>query len=238
MKNTITSLFAGHEAVVFFDTETTGLDPRSDRIIELAAIRAEPDGDELRETARMDAYIKLPDGGTIPQRITELTHITDAMLSAEGVTQDEAAKQFIAMLQGEHIVMAAHNAHFDLGFTRPLLRGAHFGHLEFLDTLTVYKDRRKYPHKLASAIEAYGITGEQNSHRAIDDVSALLAVTLAMGAERDDLADYLNIFGYNRKYRPPTDCVRGVTYAPQSFRDTMAPPEYTFPALLRRGGGQ
>lgn len=237
MENTIRSLFEKHDAVVFFDTETTGLNPREDQIIELAAIRVEPDGEGLKEAAKMDVYIKLLEGEKIPQRITELTHITDDMLAAEGVDGGEAAEQFISMLAGDRIIMAAHNAHFDLGFTREMLRGGHFGHLEFLDTLTVYKDRRKFPHKLANAIEAYKIEGVANTHRAIDDVEALFAVTLAMGAERDDLAEYLNIFGYNPRYRPPTDRVRGVTYAPQEFRDTMAAPEYTFPAVIRGNRG-
>ena len=45
----------------------------------------------------------------------------------------------------------------------------------YLDTVTVYKDRRAFPHKLENAITEYGLANKvKNSHRAIDDVKALL----------------------------------------------------------------
>ena len=40
----------------------------------------------------------------------------------------------------------------------------------------------------------------QNSHRAIDDVLATVAVLQAMWEERDDLLRYINLFGYNARY--------------------------------------
>ena len=39
--NNLRDIFQRYEAAVFFDTETTGLDAKSCRIIELAAIRIE-----------------------------------------------------------------------------------------------------------------------------------------------------------------------------------------------------
>lgn len=39
--NNFREIFQKYEAVVFFDTETTGLDAKTCRIIELAAIRIE-----------------------------------------------------------------------------------------------------------------------------------------------------------------------------------------------------
>lgn len=61
--------------IVFFDTETTGLDPEKDQIIELAAALVTENGIELK----IDAFCKLPEGEKIPEKIVELTHITDDM---------------------------------------------------------------------------------------------------------------------------------------------------------------
>jgi DNA polymerase III epsilon subunit-like protein len=87
----------------------------------------------------------------------------------------------------------------------------------------VYKDRRSYPHRLCNAIDAYGLAGKVvNSHRAIDDVLATVAVMEAMAGELDDLDKYINLFGYNPKYGIDGKPIGSVTYRPQSY-DPRAP---------------
>lgn len=227
-------LLKDYGALIVLDTETTGLDPDDARIIELAAVRLEMDGEELKETGSMDRFIRLPVLQTLPERIVELTHITDAMLEAEGVDQDEAADEFIRLIVcvNSKPLLAAYNAQFDLCFLRRLLAGKGKLDADFLDVLTVYKDRRAYPHKLTNAIDAYSL-GEkvQNSHRAIDDVRATVEVMKAMAAERDDLVRYVNLFGYNPKYGAPKEKIRGVRYHAQSFSRGMVAEEWTLPAL-------
>ena len=125
------------------------------------------------------------------------------------------------MLKGNTLLLA-YNAHFDLSFLYyfllrdgdPLvLKGK-----DKLDLLTVYKDRRPYPHKLCCAIDAYGLSGRfVNSHRAVDDVIATTAVALEMEQERDDLERYINLFGYNPKYGVEGKKISTVTYKPQPY---------------------
>ena len=122
-------------------------------------------------------------------------------------------------------LLLAYNAHFDLSFLFYLLsRSGDLSALkgkDKLDLLTVYKDRRPYPHKLCNAIEAYNLSGQVvNSHRAIDDVLATVAVMEAMGREKDDLARYLNLFGYNPKYGISGKPIGSVTYKPQPYNPT------------------
>jgi len=118
---------------------------------------------------------------------------------------------------------------------RGLPRGQKFGRIDWLDSLTVYKDRRAYPHKLANAIIAYDLTGKvQNSHRAIDDVLALFEVLKAMDDEREDLGSYVNLFGYNPKYGVSGRRIVGVRYEPQSFSKGLTRPEQTLPARMAR----
>lgn len=233
----LSTLFDRYKALVVFDTETSGLDFDSDQIIELAALRVERTATGgLRIAGKMDTFIKLPEGETLPENIVSLTGITDERLQTEGVQPVKAAGQIAKLMQNGPTLMIAHNAQFDACFLRGLLRGQKVGRIDWLDSLTVYKDRRAYPHKLANAIIAYDLTGKvQNSHRAIDDVLALFEVLKAMDDEREDLGSYVNLFGYNPKYGVSGRRIVGVRYEPQSFSKGLTRPEQTLPAPWRGG---
>ena len=154
-----------------------------DQIIELAALRVErTQAGALRIAGKMDTFIRLPEGERLPENIVTLTGITDRLLETEGVQSGTAVSRFLKLVKPGPVLMVAHNAQFDACFLRELLRGFKPGHLDWLDSLTVYKDRRPYPHKLANAILAYELEDKvQNSHRAIDDVLALFEVLKAHG---------------------------------------------------------
>ncbi len=246
--NNLREVFQKYAAVVFFDTKTTGLDAESCQVIELAAIRIEQtDHGTLRMANSADVFIKLPDSQRIPEKIVELTGITDETLAAEGVSEADAAAIFTDMIRNDKgpVLLVAHNAQFDLLFVRAMLwRHAGDGEemleaADYLDSLTVYKDRRAYPHKLANAIVAYKLEDKvQNSHRAIDDVAALFEVCKAMDNERTDLLSYVNVFGYNPKYGVSGHRLEGVSYWPQRFNKFMQSPSYTLPALNQRRPNQ
>ena len=150
-----TRLLKQFDRIVVFDTETTGIDFVHDEIIELGAVCLTAEG----ETAAIDDLIRLSPGRTLPPFITDLTSITAEQLKAEGVEKPRAAEDFCRLLEGaERPLLAAYNAQFDLNFLYHFLRP--FGRADvlraprFLDVLTVYRDRRAFPHRLASAIEA------------------------------------------------------------------------------------
>ena len=222
--------------IVFFDTETTGLDPEKDQIIELAAALVTENGIELK----IDAFCKLPEGEKIPEKIVELTHITDDMLADKGIDYREACRIFCNMLHSDsEVLLVAHNIQFDLLFILEMFKRCGMvpkaPKLRALDSLTVYKDRAAYPHKLANAILTYKLEDKvQNSHRAIDDVAALFEVCKAMDAERSDLLSYVNVFGYNPKYGVSGKRIEKVAYWPQNFNKYMQAPSYTLPAKLRQ----
>lgn len=222
-------LFPGYEAIVFLDTETTGLNPLSDHIIELSAVRADLTDGSIRF---FDAYIRLPYGEHLPEMITDLTGITDRHLASYGYWQKDVLEEFWEILQGERILLAGHNLQFDLCFLRRALEQERKEDIlslvnaaDYLDTLTVYKDRRPSPHKLSAAMQEYGypVLGE---HNALVDAGALLCLTCAMGDEREDLSSYINRFGIDPRYGLFGTSIEKVAYF---LQDGMKPTELVKP---------
>ena len=219
-------LFEKYDKLFLFDTETTGLEYSRDEIIEFAAVVLECRNGEVVVTEEYDQLITLSPGGFVPTQIEALTGITNQDIREKGIPKTRVCCDIARMLAGNTLLLA-YNAHFDLSFLFYLLlregdpcilKGK-----DKLDLLTVYKDRRSYPHKLCHAIEAYGLSGKVvNSHRAVDDVLATVEVMKSMEQERDDLCRYINLFGYNPKYGISGKPIGSVTYKPQGF-DPIAP---------------
>lgn len=214
-------LFDKYDRLVLFDTETTGLDYSRDEIIEFAAVVVERRNDEAAIIQEYDELVTLSPGGFVPPKIQQLTGISTQDIQERGIAKTRVCRDIAEMIRGNTLLLA-YNAHFDLSFLYYLLLRSGDPMIlkgkDKLDLLTVYKDRRSYPHRLANAIDAYGLTGQVvNSHRAVDDVIATVAVMRAMEAERDDLERYINLFGYNPKYGIEGKPIGTVTYKPQGY---------------------
>ena len=220
------TLFSKYDRLVLFDTETTGLQYSRDEIIEFAAIAVERREGAAAVIREYDELISLSPGGFVPPKIEELTGISTADLRERGLPKTRVARDIAEMIRGNTLLLA-YNAHFDLSFLYyfllrdgdpMILKGK-----DKLDLLTVYKDRHPYPHKLCSAIEVYGLQDRVcNSHRAVDDVLATLAVMEEMEKELPDLERYINLFGYNPKYGIEGKPIGSVTYKPQPYNPRQA----------------
>ena len=215
------SLFRRYDRLVLFDTETTGLSYQRDEIIEFAAVAVEQSGGEPKVVREYDELVTLSPGMFVPPQIVSLTGITDQDIRERGLPKTRVCRDIAELIAGNTLLLA-YNAHFDLSFLFHML-AAHGDPMclkgkDKLDLLTVYRDRRDYPHRLSSAIEAYGLQDKvRNSHRADQDALATVYVMDAMAAERDDLMNYVNLFGYIPKYGPPRRPIRSVTYRPQPY---------------------
>ena len=218
------TLFNQYDRLVLFDTETTGLLFSRDEIIEFAAVVVENRGGVPTVVQEYDELIALSPGGFVPPKIEELTGISTQDLREKGLPKTRVARDIAEMIRGNTLLLA-YNAHFDLSFLYyfllrhgdpMILKGK-----DKLDLLTVYKDRRPYPHKLCNAIDAYGLTGKVvNSHRAVDDCVATVAVMEEMEKEKADLECYVNLFGYNPKFGVDGKPIGSVTYKPQPYNST------------------
>ena len=215
------AFFQKYDRLVLFDTETTGLLFARDEIIQFAAVVLEQRNGKVEVIREYDELIALTPGNSVPPKITELTGISNMDLLERGISKTQAARDISEMIGGN-----TYNAHFDLSFLfyfllrhgdPMVLKGK-----DKLDLLTVYRDRRPFPHKLCSAIEAYRLTDKVvNSHRAIDDVLATVAVMEAMEAEKPDLTNYVNLFGYIPRFGIDGKPIGSVTYKPQPYEATL-----------------
>lgn len=150
---------------VALDIETTGLNPKLDKIIEIGAVK-------VLNGIVTDTYETFVNPNTaIPERITELTGITDKM-AGQGKTQEKAVQDFIEFC--EDFLLLGHNILFDFSFIRKCAvnMGVDF-QKQGIDTLKIA--RRFLPEleskKLEYLCEYYKIPHE-TKHRAYCDARA------------------------------------------------------------------
>lgn len=169
------SAFQAGAVFTAFDTETTGLKPTEDRIIEIGAVRFSKDG-ELGEFSTL-----VYPGIIIPRFCTELTGITTAMVYGQPAFKD-VADSFLSFAAGTTLV--AHNCNFDISFMnselyrcdRPMLSSPLTPGID-----TVKFSRAAFPDlgswKLQSLAAHFGIP-PGNAHRATDDARVCKEVFL------------------------------------------------------------
>ncbi len=155
-----------------FDIETTGLKADRCDIIEVGAVRLH-DG---KVTQRFQSFID--DGVVIPNEITKLTGITQAMLEGAPTTR-EVLERFRAFAEGSTLV--AHNASFDTGFITH--HGDRFGimfPMPYADTLMLsrYLLRDELENHKLDTISAYFNVDMGSHHRADDDANTCAEILL------------------------------------------------------------
>ena len=158
---------------VVFDIETTGLSAMTCKITEIGAVLV-----QKGEVLKVFSTFVNPEGH-IPEEITELTGITDDMVS-DAPSQGDAVKAFIEFVGKRTVV--AHNANFDMGFIRRAAEnaGIHFDP-PYLDTLSMsrFLNPELKNHKLDTLVDFYRL-GDFNHHRACDDAEVTAKIFCKM----------------------------------------------------------
>ncbi len=203
--------------ILAFDFETTGLSCHNDRIIEIGAILLEKNEsgnfhiiDELNVLIKQDLLL--------PEKIIEITGITDKLLQEEGISEEQALEKF-RKLHRKDALLVAYNLSFDYSFLTTLYRRQLgipdlYVKNDLLDVMAVYKDRHPYPHRLENAVLKYNVS-VKSTHRALDDVKATLELLVRLTQEKNTILKYVNVIGYNPKYGPPKFRSPYVSYVPQ-----------------------
>ena len=153
---------------IVFDLETTGLNPASEEITEIAAVRV-VEG-EIRDSFQTYVNPHKP----IPPEITELTGISDETV-ADAPDLDKAVPEFLAWAGEGQYPLVAHNAGFDMGFLRTACQRLSIER-EFtsIDTLEMSRLMLPHMHKFKLNILAKELqVGPFEHHRASEDAAVL-----------------------------------------------------------------
>ncbi|NGX46606.1 MAG: DNA polymerase III PolC-type [Chlamydiae bacterium] len=158
---------------IYYDTETTGVRPNQDHIIELAAY------DPVQDKTFAEL---IHPGIHIPEETTAIHGITDEMVSkAPGFA--EVAARFNAFCTGDVVLIAHNNDKFDKPFLAHEYRRASTS-LPAWPMIDSLKWARKYRpdlprHSLQFLRQVYNVPTNR-AHRALDDVFVLHKVFSAM----------------------------------------------------------
>lgn len=154
---------------ICFDIETTGLSAARDKITEIGAVKVE--NGVITDTFSTFANPEMP----IPQKITQLTGITDDMVK-DAPSQSEAVGAFLEFA-GDN-VLVAHNAPFDTSFIAKACEdmGKEYNYTS-IDTVAISRAiLTDIKNCKLDTVAKFLRLGDFNHHRATDDAEMLARI--------------------------------------------------------------
>lgn len=193
---------------IIFDTETTGLDPRDDRVIEIGGIEL----DNRFPTGRTFHHYINAQGRPVHPDALGVHGISDADLVGKPIFP-QIVDEFLAFIDGARLV--AHNASFDMGFIN-----AEFARLglppvgpeRVTDSLALA--RRKHPmgpNSLDALCRRYGIDNSRRTkHGALLDSELLAEVYIELigGKQATLILDAMEVDGLDQAGEASETAVR------------------------------
>lgn len=215
--------------VYVFDFETTGLNPEINEILELGICiyKLSCSGIKFQKICEYNALRKVE----VSKEISKITGITQEIVDSEAIDDEIIINDLKNMFDkyNHHNIFASYNLYFDASFYIAFCNKNSINiDFEWLDILTIAKDRFDYPHKLSDVINKYRwertientfrldkdrklyevnekrcleLSTATNSHRAKDDANAAALILKFMMEDFDDIIKYIGIIGHPPKYR-------------------------------------
>lgn len=196
-KNETLRIMNSETELIVFDVETTGFSSTNDRVIQFSGIKYVISNGILTEKDRFDTYIN-PEI-LLPSKITEITGITDELLSAAPVESEVFSK--IHTFLGDTPNICGQNISFDIRFVTAMYEryGYSFSPVAILDTLEMAKDivdsKECENRKLGTLAKHFSVDYGLTFHNSMDDViacSRLLLVFFEKYKEKE--AEISNVY--------------------------------------------
>lgn len=170
--------------IIYFDVETTGLDPKTDYIFQLSGL-VEVDGEPVED---FNIFLRPPSGTPVSKKALEVTGKTIEDLRALP-DAEEGFKQFLGILKKyvptptwrEKFYPAAYNGNFDMQFVEELFvkNGKYWGdyqNWQLIDPLQIFrflnysKQINTFNCKLSTICNHFGVSID--AHDALSDIRA------------------------------------------------------------------
>lgn len=154
------------KSIVFLDLETTGINIRTDRIVEISVIKFNPDDTEVEKTVRVHPTIPIPKAASAIHGITDEDVMNEPPF-------DRFAKSFLDFINGCDI--GGFNV---LRFDIPLLQEEFkrcnltwdLTNISLIDPMVIF--HKKEPRDLNAAYQKYCGTALEGAHQAVTDARA------------------------------------------------------------------
>lgn len=191
----------------FVDFETTGLDPGTDNIVEIGALRG-----LHGKGGSMDMLVQLPVGRVLPAEAAKVNNLTTAIIQSHGMHPEHALNALDSFVNSSIVV--AHNAGYDVALWDQHQRRFGLGAFTktFLCTKTLAMD-------LLPGLKSYSLQklyidpkvgmkfqGQVASHRALGDcrmTACLLRALLELPHAQDAVVRLLNCCGRGAAHHAP-----------------------------------
>lgn len=195
----------------FYDLETTGLNPRDDRIMQFAGMRTDMNFNPIGEPYNL--LVALNDDTLPSPYALMVTGVTPQQTLSDGYTEAQFAKLFIEEIATPDTIMLGYNSiRFDDEFMRALLWRNYYDPYEWTwkdgrsrwDILDVVRMTRalrpegiKWPTIDGKAVNKLELLSAENglehekAHDALSDVVALIGVTKLIAEKQPQLFEYL-----------------------------------------------
>ena len=244
----------------FYDLETSGLNPRQDRIMQFAGQRTDIDLEPIGEPYNL--LVTLNDDTLPSPDALMVTGITPQKTVEEGYTEAQFARMLSEeIFTPETIVVGFNNVRFDDEFIRHLLwRNFHDPYewswkdgrsrWDLLDVVRLTRalrpeginwpldDKGEPSNRLELITSANGIAHE-NAHDALADVTAVIAVTKLIKQKQPQLYDYLLKMRDKKVVQQlvNVDDKKPFVYASGRYDKEFAKTTVAFPLTTSRNGG-
>ena len=176
-------------SIVFYDLETTGRSYKKDRILQFAATRYDMKNEKCLD--KINLFIKCP--FSVPEKITEINHITDELLEKEGMDEEVAIEEIRNFIHESDVIAGYNNNTFDDNFMKRLYE--EYGYdFKVKESIDVYKyaktivppesvmvkdektGKNKPSYKLSIVTGYYNCEEDILFHDAFGDVTATIEV--------------------------------------------------------------
>lgn len=129
------NLFSKYKSITVFDTETTGLNPNNDNLIEFGCQQYSLIEGEVVKIFEENFLIKLPENVTLREKVEHLTGITNTIIRNQGLEIIEARKRIKNVFEhSDSSLFVAYNAQFDLSFLIEFMQDKNlFSKIDILD---------------------------------------------------------------------------------------------------------